>query len=125
VNVLFQNASVAESFRDIMHHDDGKICDLLSWSIMPNHIHAVFQLLRDTRIDVLIQAWKSVSSKRASAILERIGTFWQSDYFDVLVRDSLQLRRTVEYVLQNPAKAGLGDWPWVWANSEKLSELGI
>jgi len=108
-----------------MVHDDGVICDLLAWSIMPNHIHSVFRLLGDARIDALIQAWKSVSARQANAILGRKGTFWQSDYFDVLLRDSVQLRRTTEYVMQNPVKAGLKDWPWVGANLEKLSELGI
>ncbi|HVT04462.1 MAG TPA: transposase [Thermoanaerobaculia bacterium] len=120
-----RNGTVALDFQQIMLNDREKNCDLLAWSIMPNHVHSVFRLLRQIRIDQLMQTWKSVSSRRANRILGRRGAFWQSDYFDVLVRDSLQLRRTVEYVMQNPAKAGLKDWRWVGVHHDRLADLGV
>jgi hypothetical protein len=33
-----------------------------------------------------------------------------------LVRDADELQRTVQYVIENPAKAGLQDWKWVWVH---------
>jgi hypothetical protein len=31
------------------------------------------------------------------------------------LRDEENLHRVVRYVVENPIKAGLGDWPWVSA----------
>jgi putative transposase len=81
-------------------------------ALMPNHVHVVFRLMADAELDAVIKQWKSFTSHRANEILARSGRFWQADYFDVLMRDSEQLQRTVTYVLNNPAKAGLLDWPY-------------
>jgi hypothetical protein len=32
-----------------------------------------------------------------------------------LIRDGDELQRAIHYVMQNPAKAGLKDWQWVWS----------
>jgi hypothetical protein len=74
-------------------------------------------------LDDLIKRWKSYTAHEANAILGRSGTFWQADYFDVLMRDSDQLQRTIEYVLNNPAKAGLHDWPYTRSWPERIHEI--
>ena len=64
----------------------------------------------------LINGWKGKSSREANKLLGRRGQFWAEDYFDTLVRDIEHLRRTIQYIEQNPAKAFLAknarDWKW-------------
>ena len=80
---------------------------------MPNHVHLVFKLLPDQKIDSVMHSLKSFTAHQANQMLGRTGAFWQREYFDRILRNQDQLVRAVDYVLANPAKAGLTDWPWV------------
>ncbi len=68
---------VAEIVANSMTHFDGDRYALFSWSVMPNHAHAV--LKSDGPLDRVIQSWKSFSSKAANRFLHRSGKFWQDD----------------------------------------------
>jgi putative transposase len=85
---------------------------LFSHCVMPNHVHVVFQPERDWPWWKITGSWKSFTARKANTILGRSGTFWQDDSYDVLIRSAAQLEKTTRYVLENPTKAGLVDWPW-------------
>ena len=36
------------------------------------------------------------------------------EYFDRIMRDDEELIRSIEYVFDNPEKAGLKNWKWRW-----------
>src|SRR5664279_3938410 len=93
------------------YFDDVK-CRQYSWSVMPNHVHTVFTCVPPFTLDEVLNSWKSYTSKEIGKILGLRGTIWQAEYFDHSIRDPDELQRTVEYVAQNPAAAGLRDWPW-------------
>jgi REP element-mobilizing transposase RayT len=94
---------------------------LLSWTVMPNHAHVVLTV--SDRLDRVIHSWKSYTAKTANRVLGRTGPFWQDDYYDRVARDERELACTIDYVLENPMKAGLKDWPWVRAYPERLAEF--
>ena len=96
---------------------------LLAWSLMPNHVHVVFNLNEGWRLDRAVHSWKSFTAKAGNHILGRKGVFWQDGYYDRTIRDSRELAATVDYVLDNPVKAGLRDWLWVRAYPERLAEF--
>jgi type I restriction enzyme M protein len=64
-------------------------------------------------LDGILHSWKSFTAKEANKVLARTGAFWQPESFDHLIRDEQDFTHAVEYVLNNPAKAGLSDWKWV------------
>ena len=66
---------------------------------------------------------KSYTSKEIGKILGLRGTIWQSEYFDHSIRDPDELQRTVEYVAQNPAAAGLHDWPWSRIHPDRIAAV--
>lgn len=113
--------SIAKLVDDALRFGDGDGYDLISHSIMPNHIHVVFRLLDE--LDRVLKRWKSYTAHRANKMLHRRGAFWDEDYFDVLIRNSRQLERTVTYVRMNPVKAELLNWPWVGFNASRFAEL--
>ena len=80
---------------------------------MPNHVHVVIRTKSDETLDGICGSWKSYTAHEANRILGREGRFWEREYFDRLIRDERDLEDTVSYVLNNPSKAGLTDWPWV------------
>jgi hypothetical protein len=61
---------------------------------------------------------KRQSAWDVNTILGRKGAFWQVESYDHYVRNSDELARIVQYVLNNPVNAGLVDswevWPWTY-----------
>ncbi len=97
-----------------LQHMDGTTHCLLAWCVMPNHVHTVFELFLGKDLRTVLHSWKSYTSKAINEVMGRHGRLWQVEYFDRLMRDSDDQRSTIEYVLNNPAAAGLRDWPWTW-----------
>jgi REP element-mobilizing transposase RayT len=64
----------------------------------------------------IVGGWKSSTAHKANEQLGRAGRFWHADYFDRFMRNEEHLSQTIEYVEQNPVKAGLvgraSDWAW-------------
>ena len=107
--------AVAEKIVRALKQFEGARYQLFAWCVMPNHVHVVFQPLADHTLAGIVHGWKSYTAKEANRLLQRTGVFWQREYYEHLVRDAPDLRRVVRYVLENPKKAGLRDWPWVSA----------
>jgi hypothetical protein len=59
-------------------------------------------------------SWKSFTAKSANRILGLSGSPWQREYYDHLIQDEAELRRAIRYMGQNPEKANLKPWKWVW-----------
>ena len=107
--------SVAECVIETWRRFDRQRYDLLAWCVMPNHVHVIAQLFEGGDLDAVLHSWKSYTSNAANKILKRSGTFWWREYYDHCIRDDAELSRSIRYVLENPAKAGLTDWPYMWS----------
>ena len=110
---VLRQRDVAEVVERTFLFDDGRRCRLLAWVIMPNHVHLLVEM-GQTPLSKLIQSWKTLTSKRANALLDRSGTLWQEDYRDRYIRDEAHFRKTVRYIENNPIKAGLVKCPEEW-----------
>lgn len=68
---------------------------------------------------------KRHTAQQANQVLGRSGIFWAHESFDHYIRDGAERRRIIEYVLQNPVKAGLAkrwqDWPWNYVRTALLT----
>jgi REP element-mobilizing transposase RayT len=107
-------AEIADLVVAALQHFDGTRYRLLTWCVMPNHVHVVFRPAPEHGLAGILHSWKSFTAKRANRILRKSGEFWQREYYDHLVRDEQDLQRIAHYVMENPARAGLKDWKWVW-----------
>ena len=87
---------------------------LLAWCLMPNHVHVVIDVANGHSLTEIVRSWKSFTARKGNALLRRSGPFWYPDYFDRYMRNEEHFNQTVEYVEQNPVKAGLAatasDW---------------
>ncbi|HEX2121389.1 MAG TPA: transposase, partial [Thermoanaerobaculia bacterium] len=95
---------------------------LFAWCVMPNHVHAVVHPIGTSTLASILHSWKSYSAKEINALLGRAGRLWQREYFDRIIRDDEDLEQTIQYVLANPVKSGLVDWPFVsagWKPAER------
>jgi menaquinone-specific isochorismate synthase len=107
------NPRIAELVQGALHFFDDQRYHLIAWCVMPNHVHAVFRPIAPHDLPDILHSWKGFTSTQANKTLQRKGTFWHAETYDHLIRDDEDLAHAINYVLQNPAKAGLKDWPWV------------
>jgi REP element-mobilizing transposase RayT len=109
-----RNSCIAEEVANALRHFDEKRYRLFAWCVMPNHVHVVVRLLPGQTLEAVVHSWKSFTAKQANRILGSHGIFWQREYYDHLIRDEAEFERAIDYVGENPAKAKLNDWKWVW-----------
>jgi len=86
---------------------DGVRYRLLAWCVMPNHVHALVEMVDGWPLRSVVHSWKSFTSKEANRVLGRTGSFWEKDYYDRFIRDEGHLENAVRYIEENPLKAGL------------------
>lgn len=109
---------IAKVTSDSLKHFDGIRYRLFAWCVMPNHVHVLFQPLGELDLATIVQGWKSYSAKAANRVLRRSGEFWGREYFDHIVRNEAEFDRIVGYIMANPEKVGLSNWPWVWRSTD-------
>jgi len=108
-----REARCAQIVRDSLAHFAALRYLIAAWVVMPNHVHTVVQPAADWSLSQITHSWKSFSAKQCNKLLGRRGPFWQSESFDRIIRSQSDFDRRVRYVLDNPRKSGLRDWPWV------------
>lgn len=105
-----QKTEIINICKESLHHYDGKEYELICYCIMPNHIHLVFELRNKNKaVGNIVGSVKKFIARRANKTLKRKGRFWQTESFDRLIRDEVELYFTINYVLMNPVNAGLSE----------------
>ncbi|MEN0046270.1 MAG: transposase [Bacteroidota bacterium] len=134
--------AIAKIVEDKLHQFDGDKYALQAYCIMPNHVH----LLIDTSIQIIdendlflnevpadytqlhqiMRLIKGGTAYTANKQLNREHKFWQKDSYDHYVRDEREFWNIVQYILDNPVKAGLveqwQDYPYTFV-APRLLEL--
>jgi putative transposase len=97
----------ARMVAEALHFFDGERYDLASFVIMPNHVHVLWQLRGETKLESVTHSVKSYSAGEINKVLGRRGAFWQQEGFDHLLRGIPHLERCLSYIQQNPEKSHL------------------
>ncbi len=95
---------------DSLHllHFDGQRYRMIAWCIMPNHVHVLIESIDAAHLlPSIIHSWKSFTATKVNKLLGRSGSFWMEDYYDRFIRNDAHLQATLDYIRQNPVKAGL------------------
>ena len=129
---------IAQMVQESLFYFDGQRYRLIAWVVMPNHVHALFQPLHNWKVSKIVASWKKFTAGKIKEYKRRIagsaellfGTnanqeigdpddpapVWQREYWDRYMRNETHMRSAIEYIHQNPVKAGLvaraEDWPW-------------
>lgn len=111
---LLRRREVAALVQGAILHFEGERYNLLSWCVMPNHVHVLVTPSVRHPLSDLVHSWKSFTSNAINRLLGRSGTLWEREAFDHLVRSERDLVRLLAYVEQNPVAAGLCAEPGQW-----------
>ena len=120
-----KDRQVAEVVAHALKHFDGERYDLFAWCVMPNHVHCVLRTRESHSLPDILHSWKSYTAKTVNRLLSREGRFWQEEYYDHLIRDERDFYYCVQYVMDNPASAGLDPWEWVGGSLSGMSGTGV
>ncbi len=104
---LLREQTHAEIVENALLHFDGQRYRLLAWVIMPNHVHVLIETKAGYPLPAVIHSWKSYTAKAINQALGQQGELWQREYFDRFIRDDRHLRAVIDYIENNPVKAGL------------------
>jgi putative transposase len=106
-------------------HDHEVKIDLHAVVVMPDHVHMILTpLIKQTAFEVyclgeITDGIKGASAHLVNRALGRQGKVWQTESFDRVLRSSEKLDEKIDYILNNPVRAGLvesaPDYPWLWA----------
>ncbi|NTU57382.1 MAG: transposase [Chlorobiaceae bacterium] len=113
-----RHPQMAAVMQDTLLKFDQEKYHLLAWCIMPNHLHVLIE--PKVPLSAIVQSWKSFTGRWAMKYGAELGLraprFWMPDYWDRYIRDEKHLRSVIDYIHNNPVKAGLcrkeTDWPW-------------
>jgi REP element-mobilizing transposase RayT len=105
-------------------HENHQAIDLNVVVVMPDHVHMIFTPLIDQlRSEVIplariTRAIKGASAHLINRRLGHVGTVWQEESFDHVLRSSENLDQKIQYVLDNPVRRRLvqdnSEYPWLW-----------
>ena len=118
--ILARNAA-GQLVEDTLLASDGARYHLLAWAVMPNHVHALLQTDPGWPLPHIVSSWKSFTGRRlaplmATATSTPVKHVWHREYWDRFIRDRNHLAIAMEYIHNNPVKAGLvrhpAEWPW-------------
>jgi len=111
------NPEVAKMVCEALHYRDQRVYNLDAYCVMPNHVHLVCTPLENQAssipISEIMHSLKGYTGYQANKLLGRQGTFWQHESYDHVVRDD-DYQRIVQYVLDNPVRAG-SPTKWVYS----------
>jgi len=103
------------------HFHEQNLISSLSWVLMPDHLHWLFQLADELDLSEFVRRFKGKSSRLLNQHLGRQGNFWQPAFYDRALRDDEDLRGIARYIVANPLRADLVErleeyshWDAVW-----------
>jgi putative transposase len=126
-----KNKHIASIVMQKIHSFENERYQVLTYCIMPNHVHLLVKLMTKQAIrhkgttatyplTDTIRLIKGGTARECNLILNRTGSFWQYESYDHYVRDEQELERIINYILNNPVKAGLvkewTEWKFTYIN---------
>jgi len=115
-----------DTIMDSIHYLDGKHYDLFAAVVMPDHIHLVIRPCGNEKgeyvsLSKIFHLLKGYTARKIG------GHLWQHETYDHQVRNEKELFAFIEYMRNNPVKAGLveniDDYKWWWHYGMRATEM--
>ena len=92
--------------------------------LMPDHVHFFCAPRGDLcKLDKFVGKWKEWTAKFAHRRCNADVPFWQTEFFDHVLRSSESYEQKWDYVRNNPVRAGLVERPEDWPFQGEIHRL--
>ena len=115
----FQNPKLCEMVTEAIEHRlRAHIWEMFAFAIMPSHIHLFFELNNELSLQRELEEFKRWTGHQAVKLDEELkgDRFWQIEWFDHWSRSEEEDEKIIQYIRNNPVKAGLaneiGQYPY-------------
>ncbi len=124
---LLHRADLTNIIKESFHFFDNQHYQLLAYCIMPNHVHVLIIPVTQQDGDIyspshITYTWKKYTAYRINSNLNREGSLWHHESYDHLINSDYDLYHALEYIIENPVKAGLvskwTDWNGTWIRDD-------
>ncbi len=135
---LLQNDEIAKIISERIDMFNEKYYDLIAYTIMPNHVHILFDFSKQVldenglvanekpdhyvQLDHVMRLIMGATAFMINKKLNRTGPLWAKDSYDRLVRDLKERAHIVRYILDNPVKARMvnewEEWPYTYLKED-------
>ncbi|MCG6949865.1 MAG: transposase [Acidobacteria bacterium] len=110
---VFFDPTFAEAATTEINQLHGETWSVLGFCVMPDHVHLLVLNVDGSLLDFM-RVFKGRTAKRIRPDVP--GTLWQRSFHDHLLRRKEDINRTLQYMLENPVRAGLVEewarYPW-------------
>ncbi|GAB4481779.1 MAG: hypothetical protein OHK0031_03950 [Anaerolineales bacterium] len=128
-----EDENIAGIVAEKLHSLDKERYKLVSYCLMPNHVHLLIEPITHEiashhgtsakyPLTEILRLIKGSTAYDCNLALGRTGRFWQQESYDRYVRDEQEFTRIIQYILNNPVKAGLAkgwkDWRYSYVSPE-------
>jgi REP-associated tyrosine transposase len=109
---VLQNSACAKIITESWKYFDGSRYDLISYVVMPNHIHVLIKIYDGFELGKTVRSWKSFSSRKIHEYLHDTELssqekLWQRGYWDRYIRDEKHFNQAIEYIKKNFDNGGI------------------
>ena len=111
-----------------INFNNKKLYSVIAFCIMPNHVHLIINTFNYpyTPLGEILKSIKQFSGNQANKVLNRQGQFWQHESYDHIVKSRNELATRINYVKNNPVKAGLvtswRKWPGTFVDEKYIDD---
>jgi putative transposase len=116
---VFREPGAAGILTEALVHFQNQRYFTSCYTVMPNHCHLVIQPFEGHPLEKILQVCKGYVAYKVNRQRNQTGSLWQEESYDQIVRDGEHLWRVVQYIGNNPGRAGLPRDRWVrWIHPE-------
>ena len=101
------NSEIISLLISFIKSKDKTYYHLYAVSIMPNHVHLLFQQLQP--LSTIMQSLKGGSAFIINKYRSDSKSLWEKSYYDKVIRSEKQFQMTYQYIKNNAYKANLKD----------------
>ena len=132
--ILTHDEIVKTIINELQYLTNLETISIISYVVMPSHIHVLFGFSKIETLSKTIQTFKSITSRQVKeskiAELKENGyKLWKPRFDDLIIKTEKQLKIKMEYIHNNPVKAGLvqkaEDWKYSSAVDWLIDKNGL
>ena len=107
---ILRNRECRKVLVDTIAYRDDIDYKVISYVIMPNHVHMLILPLAKCKLNYILNSIKKFSAKKINHIIGKTGPLWMKESFDRIVRNEDSYKHYYNYIIANPRYLSPSDY---------------